>query len=985
MQGKFPYFLSFSFISLFISTWILMTPSAVTSATIDSSLRFSTIETDHFVIHFHQGLNDIARRAAFISEDVHRKLSPELKWTPTEKTQIVILDNTDFANGLTTVLPYNAIYIFTVPPLPDMTIGEYDDWLEIVIMHEYAHVLTMDPVRGYSAVMRKIFGKTLPGYDPLSLFLSLFTTPPNVFMPYWWLEGMATWAETEFSTMGRGRSSYYDMVFRMSVLEDRIPRIDKFNGDVPYWPDGSIPYMYGLLLERYIAQQYGKEALGKINITQAGRLPFFINGPPGRFTGKNYGYLYIDMVSALKEEQMEKINRLKSVPLTQYSTIPFEGERLTNPRSSHDGRYLAVNRRDPHHHEDIVIVDAVTLKEVSTIRRLPSDHSMSWSPDGKRLYFTQADLRGGFNLYQDIYSYDLEEDSVVRITKNVRTKDIDVSPDGSRIAFVKVVKLHQNLAILSIEDKDTVEVFTDTKAPALSGPRWSPDGRYIVYSRRDNSGSTSIELFTLKTKNTATIIKDRHNNIYPTWSPDGRYIVFTSDRTGVYNLFAYSMENKQVFQVTHVLGGAFQADISGSGDRIVFSAYYSRGYSIAEIPYDPSQWSTRFSPKIWPLWGEEGRKSPLPPIAKHGDVTGEDAEDNSVIISEKGGYSPVKTLLPKFWLPILLSDHDGAVFGAFTAGQDVLGYHTYLLQAGYGVSNQAYFNVDYIYDRWYPSFFIEAHSLPVPYSEFFNNNDDYYERQSGLIAGVKIPLNFLESRYSLIGGYHLEKRQHLTAIKGRTLDGLEVYEGRRDNVFVGIEYNGTLKYPYSISREEGRNITLLHKNYSKGLGSGLSQREYSATYEEFIGIGHHHVVYLNLKGATSDGDLIAQQAFQLGGVSILGNEYPLRGFSQRFETGKSIVTGSLEYRFPIKYILRGWNTKPFFLDRLHIAAFTDAGNVWGYKKGFHWDDFNVGIGVETRLDMVLGYKLKITPAVGIAQGITSGGETQVYLTIYLDL
>ncbi len=972
------------FFSLFIYALILMIPSAAIPATIDSSFRFSTIETDHFVIHFHQGLNDIAKRAAFISEDVHRILSPQFKWTPTEKTQIVLLDNTDFANGLTTVLPYNAIYIFTVSPLPDMTISEYDDWLEILIMHEYAHVLTMDPVRGYSAVMRKIFGKTLPGSDPLSLFLALFTTPPNLFMPYWWIEGIATWTETEFSSMGRGKGSYYEMVFRMAVLEDRIPRIDQINGDVPYWPGGSIPYMYGLLLEKYIARKYGKETLGKINITQAGRLPFFINGPPKKFTGKNYVYLYRDMVRALREEQTEKINKLKSIPLTQYRTIPFKGERLTNPRFSPDRRYLAVNRRDPHHHEDIVIVDAVTLKEVSTVRRLPSDHGMSWSPDGNKLYFTQADLRGSFNLYQDIYSYDIEKDSVERITRNLRAKEIDVSPDGSSIAFVKVENLRQNLAILSVGDKDTLEVVSGTEGPMLSGPRWSPDGQYIVYSRRDNRGNTSIELFTVKTKNTTTIVKDRHNNIYPTWSPDGRYVVFTSDRTGVYNLFAYLMENKQVFQVTHVLGGAFQADIPRSGDKIVFSAYHSQGYSIAEIPYDPSQWATRFSPEIWPLWGEEREKDPLPSIAKHGDVTGEDTEKKSVTITDKGGYSPVQTLLPKFWLPTLLSDHDGAVYGAFTAGQDVLGYHTYLIQAGYGVSNQTYYNVNYIYDRWYPSFFIKGYSLPVLYSEFFNDNYNYYERQSSLIAGVRIPLNFLESKYSFIGGYYIEKRQHLTAIRGRTLDGLEVYEGRRDNIFVGIEYDSTLKYPYSISREEGRNITLLHKNYSRGLGSGLSQREYSATYEEFMGIGRQHVVYLNLRGATSDGDLIAQQAFQLGGVSILGNEYPLRGFSHGFETGRSIVTASLEYRFPIKYILRGWNTKPLFWDRLHLAAFTDAGNVWGYKKGFHWDDFSVGIGAETRLDMVLGYKLKITPAVGIARGITSGGETRIYLTIYSD-
>jgi hypothetical protein len=35
--------------------------------------------------------------------------------------------------------------------------------------------------------------------------------------------------------------------------------------------------------------------------------------------------------------------------------------------------------------------------------------------------------------------------------------------------------------------------------------------------------------------------------------------------------------------------------------------------------------------------------------------------------------------------------------------------------------------------------------------------------------------------------------------------------------------------------------------------------------------------------------------------------------------------------------------------------------------------------------MVLGYKMKITPAFGVAQGVTDDGETQVYITIYTDL
>ena len=264
-----------------------------------------------------------------------------------KKTQIVLLDNTDFANGMATVLPYNAMYIFVVPPRHDMTIGEYDNWLELVLIHEYAHILTLDSSRGYSSWTRKIFGKTLPGSDLLSTLVFLLTTPPNVFMPDWWTEGIATWTETEFTSSGRGRSAYVEMIVRMSVLENSVPTVDRLNGDVPYWPSGSIPYIYGMLFERYIAETYGSETVGSLSHLHSGRVPFFINAPPEEITGFNYAALYRQMVLKLEEEQHKKIDVLKTRPLTQYAKTPIKGELLTNPRISPDGVYLAVNRKDP--------------------------------------------------------------------------------------------------------------------------------------------------------------------------------------------------------------------------------------------------------------------------------------------------------------------------------------------------------------------------------------------------------------------------------------------------------------------------------------------------------------------------------------------------------------------------------------------------------------------------------------------------------------
>jgi hemolysin activation/secretion protein len=253
---------------------------------------------------------------------------------------------------------------------------------------------------------------------------------------------------------------------------------------------------------------------------------------------------------------------------------------------------------------------------------------------------------------------------------------------------------------------------------------------------------------------------------------------------------------------------------------------------------------------------------------------------------------------------------------------------------------------------------------------------------------MHVPINRLESRYGFTLGYHIQEQETLSKEVVQPTQEDKLFQGKRNNIFTGVEFYNTLKYPYSISYEEGRKISLQHKYYSNEIGSDLNSREYIVSYAEYFQIPsdylRHHVIYLSLIGAASHGDRTLQQAFQIGGYPQQ-SEYPLRGYPSRFATGKYLATGTLEYRAPIWYIFRGIGTKPFFWDRLHMAVFADAGEVWDDREKFSTDRLKTGVGIEARLDMTLGYRLKITPAIGVARGLNEGGETAVYFTINMDL
>ncbi len=949
---------------------LIIFPLPCYAANIDPSFHFSTIETDHFAIHFHQGIEMYGYRAADILEGVHKRLTERFQWAPQDKTQVVLLDNTDFANGLATVLPYNAMYIHLSPPFPDVTIGETDDWLELVLIHEYVHILTLDPVRGYASDVRSLFGKTMPGFDPLSSILFLLTAPPNIFLPDWWTEGIATWAETEYTLSGRGRSSFVDMIFRMAVMEDKIPSIDRLNGDVPYWPSGSTPYIYGMLMKKYIAETFGRDLPGKLNTAHSGRLPFFINHPPKKLTGMNYIDLYREMVKDLMAEQIQKINMLKFEAFTEVIDLPVTGERLTHPRVSPQGRYLAINRRDPNDHETIVIYDIQTFDEVSRVRKMPSDHGISWSPDGKRLYFTQAARKNSYDMYQDMYAFNIETESLEQVTSNIRAKEIDVSPDGRRIVFVKTETGRQHIAVLTLENGQT-RYLTGNDGQVISSPRWSPDGQSLVFSKIDINGEMSIERYHVDTNSIDILLKSHDHNIFPAWSADSSHIIYSSDKTGVYNLYAYSLSEKIVYQVTHLPGGAFHPEVSGN--KIYFSRYSAKGFDIVEIPYAPSRWSADIGPYIKSSWDKHVTRDYERSVRKD-------------VITKKHSikkYDPKGTLRPRFWLPYISSDDEGTVLGAFTAGHDVLQYHAYMLRAGHGVSGRTYFDFNYLYDRWKPSFVFRAYSQPVYYSDLFADGSGYYERSSG--AGLEVryplPMRHLEASYTVKAGVNINKVSNLTNIKGRKVDTFKLFQGRKDSIYAGFTYNGALRYPLSVSFEDGRELSVLFRNYV----NGPEHKEYLFDYKEYLGRSSNHVIYINLRMAFSGGDQTAQQSFQIGGVPYVQNRYPLRGFPSNYKKGKHALTSTLEYRMPLRYIFRGWNSKPVFIDRFHIALFTDTGNAWGGKKDFELSDFLAGIGAEARMDTVLGYKVRMTPAMGIAQGLTDGGETQAYFIVYVDL
>src|SRR5690606_6085592 len=103
--------------------------------------RWKTVESPHVVLHFHEGLHSLAQRALRALEEAHERLVPFFGEGPRQKTQVVLTDHTDQANGSASAFGRPQIVLHAAPPDDLSILGAFDDWLLILVAHEYAPVL----------------------------------------------------------------------------------------------------------------------------------------------------------------------------------------------------------------------------------------------------------------------------------------------------------------------------------------------------------------------------------------------------------------------------------------------------------------------------------------------------------------------------------------------------------------------------------------------------------------------------------------------------------------------------------------------------------------------------------------------------------------------------------------------------------------------------------------------------------------------------
>lgn len=899
----------------------------------DPARNWYTLETEHFSIHFSSpdwpGPEPKAQalRVAALAEEIHARMTAEIGWGPKPKTQVIVADFYDYANGWASPLPDNTITVIPTPPVGDRT--NYDDWLRTLLTHEYAHIIQMDMARGLPGLARKVFGR-----------IAL----PNALMPIWLLEGYAVHQETRFTSFGRSRSTEYDMLARTAARARKLLPIDRCgNYELERYPGGGAPYLYGSLFFKYLADKTRAGIWDEYSLGRAGCLPYFDNLSARRTFGKDFNSLWRDWQAALCRRADSVADHLSQKPVTRPKPLTREGYYTGSPCWSRTGSELYYVSRTGKDLPAVKAVDTCTGRTRVLHQGLVTGN-LSLSPDGRTLAFAELRTVGNYYEHTDIRGLDLRTGEVRWLTSGMRAQDPDFSPDSAALAFTAYQGGRHDVLLLDLATGECRNLTESADRASFESPRFSPDGRCIAVRVHRPGGFSDIEVVDTKTGWNLPVTEDRANDLSPCWSRTGKYLLFVSDRTGVFNLHAYSMRKNETFACTNTLTGLFEPAVSPDNRRIALVTHSAGGDDLGLIDLDIREWQTA-QPFVDSL--------PRP---------AEELPDSAYASMSKTAlyhYNPFPTILPKLWIPIVLPA-GATTAGALTFGWDALQLHRYLIAAGHVFGSTPFVTFSYEFRRYRPLFTLSGFAgLPQGAGPATDLN-----RQS---LGLGLDLPFYQTwRHSwLSAGVDADRD---SAIRTRSS--------------VSATTSDALTYRFGVGPGRG-GITGAYADFEYRAVAGHRDRTRALLYHRHYArvLTRSTTALVQLALGTALGDASQDSAWTLNpNPGILG----VRGFDAESEAGRYGAHATVQVRTPLFWPERGLSTAPVFLRNINVALFSDWGAVW--KSEFWdyqgvWDSSRLGVGVEARADLVLFHVLPVNVACGYGVGVRPETKGRFYGTV----
>ncbi len=654
-----------------------------------SWLPWRTIETAHFSFHYPVELEAWTRNVASHADAIDSAVSAIVGFMPPHRTHVVVDNPYEIANGsawpfLTTPI----INLWASPATPREDIGQYRDWGEMLVSHEFGHIAHLSrPSR--NALTRELWRLAPLDVGPLSLEA-----------PRWVLEGYATYIEGRVTGSGRPHGNWRPAFLRELALEGQLPQYGQLNASSAY-EGGEFAYLVGSAFLSWLADRSGDSSLVHLWRRMSARTPRTFDESFVGVFGESPAALYGRFATDLTAKALAAAQLIRGSGRADTGAIV---QRLSwdtgDPSISADGRRVAIVLRSPTLPSRVVVWSTASEPDTGRARRdsillahdpldVPATpiypppkrvlatlraHGGSGytSPrflrDG-RILLSRLTSRGDGTLSSDLYIWEPRRGSVRRITRGASLSDGDPAPDGRSVVATRCRRGWCDVVALDLSTGGVRTLLAGSPTVSYYRPRISPDGSRIAVAVNRGSGWLLTITNIGDAVGTFDATPDSTVNCYDASWVTATTLVAVSERGGVANIHELDATTHAWRQLTNVTGATVAPTSNSADSSVWFLSLYARGFDLRSVQ------RTRET-EI------QGARLPetLSPAAPVPSVDTVHFSTNSLTPPRRFGFSP--RMSP--WIPQPEANADGVSGALAVSSIDIVGRSHLLVNGAFG-------------------------------------------------------------------------------------------------------------------------------------------------------------------------------------------------------------------------------------------------------------------------------------------------------------
>jgi hypothetical protein len=481
-----------------------------------AELHWKTLESAHFRLHYHQGLEEMAKVALSVSEQIYEPVCQQLDHYPKNKTDLAITDQDEIVNGFAMPDGTICIWVNQNDYISNLAVGT--SWLREVIAHEFQHIVTFSVLKSWPGFMGRLISGT----------------------PAWWMEGLAEYY-TEHWSITRS-----DRKIRMETLDRRLKTSD--------------PHDDGYAKVLFLADQYGDSTL--VNICKWRSKTLKLHSFDEAFkeaTGKS--------VSAFDEEWTRVMNAYYNAELAVRERPQDIGTRFDLPLLKEywislladSSAWVATGINGKRERElSLYRISADSTKKIEVLAEGRIAAAAAVSPGGDTIVFSRRQRTKYGSIAHDLYMYDMATDKEQRITQNERASQPDIDASG-RIVYISTAKGSTSLMLRETDGTKRI-LLNEGLFFEMLRPRFSPSGKQVLFTFQDKQGNMDLAILQIDNSSWRRLSESVEVETEAVWLSE-ETLAFVSYRDAVSNIFFYDINSAQEARISD----------SGEGLRLIES------------------------------------------------------------------------------------------------------------------------------------------------------------------------------------------------------------------------------------------------------------------------------------------------------------------------------------------------------------------------------------------------------------------------------